>query len=146
MSPVFGLLAMAVRWIVHTLARPTCPPMKHEAAYITLSECIYRIAAATGEWPGFAKAKSAVMQATLDGKLTVYGNPRFLHQAEAIPAHAFSKPLFLPSLELLSLVKNPNPTRFGDWGSGKDDDKLGNQWRRLRVLEGQLSALLNDAA
>jgi hypothetical protein len=116
--------------------------MDQSGAYITLSECIYRVAAETGEWPEFAKAKSAVMQAALDGKLTIYGFPRFLHQPEAIPAHAFAKPLLLPSLELLSLVKNPKPTRFGDWGSGKDDDKLGTQWRRLCVLKRQIEVLL----
>ena len=38
--------------------------------YITLSEGVYRIAAVTREWPEFAKAKSAIMQAALDGKLT----------------------------------------------------------------------------
>ena len=53
---------------------------------------------------------------------------------------------FLPSLELLSLVKNPNPKRFGDWSSGKDHDKLGTQWQRLCVLESQLGALLDEAA
>jgi hypothetical protein len=92
--------------------------MDKEGAYITLSEGVYQVAAATEEWPEFANAKSAVLQAALDGKLTIYGVPRFLHQPEAIPAHAFAKPLLLPSLELLSLVKNPKPTRFGDWGSG----------------------------
>ena len=113
--------------------------------YITLSEGVYRIAAVTREWPEFAKAKSAIMQAALDGKLTIYGVPRFMHQPEAIPAHAFAKPLLLPSLELLSLVKNPKPTRFGDWGSGKDDDKLGTQWRKLCVLKRQIEVLLIEA-
>ena len=112
--------------------------------YIPLSEGIFRVADATGEWPEFTEAKSAVMQAALDGKLTIYGVPRFLHQPEAIPAHAFAKPLLLPSLELLSLVRNPKPTRFGDWGSGKDDDKLGTQWCRLCVLESQIQVLLNE--
>ena len=120
--------------------------MDQSGAYITLSECVYRVAAEAGEWPEFAKAKSIVMQASLDGKLTIYGVPKFLHQPESIPAHAFSRPLSLPSLELLSLVKNPNPTRFGDWGSGKDDDKLETQWRRLCVLETQMRAFLGDMA
>lgn len=120
--------------------------MEKDGVYITLSEGVYRVAAATGEWPEFGKARSAIMQAALDGKLTIYGTPRFLHKPEAIPAHAFSKPLFLPSLELLSLVKNPRPTRFGDWGSGKDDDKLGTQWRKLCVIERQLRSFLNAAA
>ena len=120
--------------------------MDNDGAYITLSEGVYRVAAATKEWPEFAEAKSVVMQAALHGKLTIYGVPRFLHQPEAIPAHAFAKPLFMPSLDLLSLVKNPKPTRFGDWGSGKDDDKLGTQWRRLCVLESQFQALLNESA
>lgn len=120
--------------------------MDQSGAYITLSECVYRVAAVTGEWPEYAKAKTYVLQATLDGALTIYGVPRFMHQPEPIPAHAFSKPLFLPSLELLPLVKNPKPTRFGDWGSGKDHDKLGTQWQRLCVLESQLGALLDEAA
>lgn len=116
--------------------------MDKGGVYITLSEGVYRVAAATNEWPEFANAKFAVMQAALDGKLTIYGVPRFMHQPEAIPAHAFAKPLLLPSLELLSLVKNPKPTRFGDWGSGKDDDKLGTQWRRLCILKTQMRAFL----
>jgi hypothetical protein len=57
--------------------------MDQSDAYVTLSECIYRAAAETGEWPDFSKAKSAVLQAALDGMLTIYGKPRFLHQPEA---------------------------------------------------------------
>ena len=59
--------------------------MDKGGVYITLSEGVYRIAAATREWPEFAKAKSAIMQAALDGKLTIYGVPKFMHQPEAIP-------------------------------------------------------------
>jgi hypothetical protein len=51
-------------------------------------------------------------------------------------------PLRLPSLELLSHVKNPNPTRFGDWSTGKDDDKLGTMWRRLCVIDTQVDGLI----
>lgn len=120
------------------------PPKDLERGFISLSDCIYRVAARTGEWPAFSAAKSVILEAALDGKLTLYGYPRFLHKPEIIPAHAFSKPLFLPSLELLSLVKNPKPTRFGGWGSERDDDKLGTQWRRLCVFEHQLHAFLNE--
>ena len=120
--------------------------MDNDDVYITLSEGVYQVAAATKEWPEFAEAKSVVMQAALDGKLTIYGVPRFLHQPEAIPAHAFAKPLLLPSLDLLTLVKNSKPTRFGEWGSGKDDDKLGTQWRCLCILKTQMKAFLGDMA
>lgn len=109
---------------------------------VTLSECIFRVASHTHEWPEFAKARSTVLGAVLNGHMTIYGAPRFLHQHEPVPAHAFAKPLRLPSLELLSLVKNPNPSRFGDWGTGKDDDKLGTMWRRLCVIETQADSLI----
>ena len=109
---------------------------------VTLSECIFRVASHTHEWPEFSKARSTVLGAVLDGRMTIYGAPRFLHQHEPVPAHAFAKPLRLPSLELLSLVKNPNPSRFGDWGTGKDDDKLGTMWRRLCVIETQVESLI----
>ena len=111
---------------------------------LTLSECICRIAAHTGEWLEYGEARVIVLNAALDGRITIYGAPRFLHQHEPVPPHTFSKPLFLPSLELLALVKNPKPTRFGDWGTGKDDDKLGTLWRRLCVIETQVEALLEN--
>ena len=50
--------------------------MEKDGVYITLSEGVYRVAAATGEWPEFGKARSAIMQAALEGKLTIYGTPR----------------------------------------------------------------------
>jgi hypothetical protein len=75
------------------------PPKELDEGFISLSECVYRVAAGTGKWPAFAAAKSRILEAALDGKLTLYGVPRFLHHPEAIPAHAFAKPLFLPSLE-----------------------------------------------
>lgn len=109
---------------------------------VTLSECIFRVAARTREWPEYSKARTTVLKAALDGRLTIYGAPRFLHQHEPVPPHTFSKPLYLPSLELLSLVKNPNPTRFGDWETGNNDDKLGTIWRRLCVIETQMLMLI----
>lgn len=57
--------------------------MDQSDAYITLSECVYRVAAETGELPEFAKAKSIVMRASLDDMLTIYANLRFLRQSEA---------------------------------------------------------------
>jgi hypothetical protein len=121
---------------------PNFPPMGQSETFITLSEAIFRVADATGEWPSYTKARATVLQATIDGTLTIYGTPRFLHEREPVPAHAFSKPLFLPSLELLALVRNPRPTRFGDWGTGRDDDKLDTRYRNLCVIEAQLVALL----
>jgi hypothetical protein len=44
----------------------------------------------------------------------------------------------------LSLVKNPNPKRFGDWETGMNDDKLGTLWRRLCVIETQIQALTSS--
>lgn len=111
---------------------------------VTLSECIYRVAAHTKEWPDYSKARMFVLNAALDGRLTIYGAPRFLSQHEPVPAHVFSKPLYLPSLELLSLVKSPNPKRFGDWETGMNDDKLGTLWRRLCVIETQIQALTSS--
>lgn len=111
---------------------------------VTLSECIFRVASHTGEWPEFAKARSTVLAAATDGRVTIYGAPKFLHQHEPVPPYAFSKPLRLPSLELLSIVKNLNSTRFGDWGTGKDDDKLGTMWRRLCMIETQVDSLVSS--
>ena len=109
---------------------------------VTLSECIYRVAAHTREWPEYSKARTTVLKAALDGRLTIYGAPRFLHEHEPVPPHTFSKPLYLPSLELLSLVRNPKPMRFGDWETRNNDDKLGTLWRRLYVIKTQIQAII----
>lgn len=58
---------------------------------LTPSECIYRVAAHTRGWPEYSKARTTFLKAALDGRLTIYGAPRFLHQHEPIPPHTFSK-------------------------------------------------------
>ena len=117
--------------------------MHDEDLFISLSECVFRFAKAKGQWPKIAHAKAEVIQAAMDGKLTIYGQQRFLRGREPVPAHAFVNSLTLTSLELHSLVKTLQPKRWGDWGSDKDDDKLGNQWRRLCVIKSQVDALIS---
>ena len=117
--------------------------MHDEDLFISLSECVFRFAKAKGQWPKIAHAKAEVIQAAMDGKLTIYGQQRFLRGREPVPAHAFVNSLTLTSLELHSLVKTQQPKRWGDWGNGKDDDKLGNQWRRLCVIKSQVDALIS---
>ena len=117
--------------------------MHDEYLFISLSECVYRFANAKGQWPKIAHAKAEVIQAAMDGKLTIYGQQRFSREREPMPAHAFVNSLTLTSLELHSLVKTQQPKRWGDWGNGKDDDKLGNQWRRLCVIKSQVDALIS---
>lgn len=100
--------------------------------FMSLSECVYRFARAKGQWPEIAHAKAEVIQAALDGKLTIYGQQRFLREYEPVPAHAF--------------VKTKEPKRWWDWGNGKDDDKLSNQWRRLCVIKSQVDVTLKYKA
>ena len=109
---------------------------------ISLSECVYRFAKAKGQRPELVNAKAEVINAALEVKITIYGQQRFFREYDPVPAHAFVKTLILPSLELHSLVKTQEPRRWGDWGNGKDDDKLGNQWRRLCVIKSQVEVIL----
>jgi hypothetical protein len=60
--------------------------------------------------------------------------------------HMHSSTIILPSLELHSLVKTKEPKRWWDWGNGKDDDKLSNQWRRLCVIKSQVDVILKYKA
>jgi len=119
----------------------------HDAdLFMSLSECVYRFARAKGQWPEIAHAKAEVIQAAQDGKLTIYGQQRFLREREPVPVYAFVNPLNLTSLELHSLVKTQQPKRWGDWGNGKGDDRLGNQWRRLCVIKSQVDVILETIA
>ena len=95
---------------------------------ISLSECVYRFAKAKGQRPELVNAKAEVINAALEVKITIYGQQRFFREYDPVPAHAF--------------VKTQEPRRWGDWGNGKDDDKLGNQWRRLCVIKSQVEVIL----
>ena len=115
--------------------------MNHNEIFITLSEAIYRLAIAKGEWPNTLEAKKDVINAALEGKITIYGHQRYLKECEAVPAYALVKPLTLPLLDLHSLVKTPNPTNWKIL-KGKNDDRIGDQWRRLCIFENQLLSIL----
>jgi len=120
--------------------------MNNTDIFISLSECVYRFAKAKGQWPEPDYAKAEVIKAVLEGKITIYGQQRFLREYEPVQAHAFVKTIILPSLELHSLVKTKEPKRWWDWGNGKDDDKLSNQWRRLCVIKSQVDVILKYKA
>ena len=106
--------------------------MNNTDIFISLSECVYRFAKAKGQWPEPDYAKAEVIKAALEGKITIYGQQRFLREYELVPAHAF--------------VKTKEPKRWWDWGNGKDDDKLSNQWRRLCVIKSQVDVILKYKA
>jgi len=86
--------------------------MNNTDIFISLSECVYRFAKAKGQWPEPDYAKAEVIKAVLEGKITIYGQQRFLREYEPVPAHAFVKTIILPSLELHSLVKTKEPKRW----------------------------------
>lgn len=116
--------------------------MNQNDLFISLSEAIYRLANARGEWPITIEAKNDLIKAALEGKITIYGQQRYLKECEAVPAYAFVKPLTLPLLDLHSIVKTPNP---GNWKifEGRNDDRIGDQWRRLCIFENQLLSIIN---
>ena len=110
--------------------------------FISLSEAIFRLAVAKGAWPNTTAAKNDMINAALEGKITIYGQQRYLKECEAVPAYAFIKPLTLPLLDIHSLVKTPNPSNWNIL-KGKNDDRLGDQWRRLCMFESQLLSIIN---
>ena len=81
--------------------------------FISLSEAIFRLAVAKGAWPNTTAAKNDMINAALEGKITIYGQQRYLKECEAVPAYAFIKPLTLPLLDLHSLVKTPKSIHIG---------------------------------
>lgn len=115
--------------------------MNQNELFIPLSEAIYRLAVAKGEWPNVMEAKTDVINAALEGKISIYGQQRYLKDYEVVPAYAFVKPLSLPLLDLHSLVKTPKPNNWRIF-KGKNDDRIGDQWRRLCIFENQLLLII----